>query len=174
MIMRSWFVLIFFSSILAFSLPVYADDSSSESASSASSFNQKGIDELRAGNPGIAVEFFLKAISLDAGQKHYYNNLGAAYMRLAEYSKAEEQLKKSLAIDGNFATALSNMSVTLFHLGRYRESYAYYRLSKKADSEYTEKRFDKNRVSSVVKRMSDEKPDDEELKRIKEYMESED
>jgi len=139
-------------------------------AEDSSSYNQKGMNELYGNHPGKAAEFFMQAISIDPAQKIYYNNLAAAYMRLEEYSKAEEQLKISLKFDCNYARALSNMSVTLFHLGRYKESYNFYRLSKKADSEYTRKRFDKNRVSSIIKKTSDAKPDDEELKSIRLYM----
>jgi tetratricopeptide (TPR) repeat protein len=130
------------------------------------------MSELNAGNPAGAVEFFLQAIAIDPGMKHYYNNLGAAYIRMGEYSKAEEHLKLSLKIDGNYARALSNMSVALFYLGRYREAYNYYLLTKRADREYSEKRFEKKRVSSAIKKLSDAKPDDEELKKIKEYMEA--
>lgn len=137
-----------------------------------SSLNQKGLDELYAGHPARAAEFFLTAIAADPKQKHYYNNLGAAYMRMGEYLKAEEQFKISLQFDSNYARALSNMSVTLFHLGRYRESYNYYVLTRKADREYSERRFEKKRVSSVIKKLSDEKPDNEELKKIMKYMES--
>jgi len=144
----------------------------SAGAENSSTFNQKGMDELYAGHPDRAAEFFIKAIAIDPGKKHYYNNLASAYMRMGEYLKAEEHLKKSLQLDSNYARALSNMSVTLFYLGRYRESYNYYLLTKKADREYTEKRFEKNRVSSVIKKLSDEKPDDEDLKKIKEYMDS--
>lgn len=93
-------------------------------------------------------------------------------MRLGEYAKAEEHLKISLELDGGYARALSNMSVTLFHLGRYSESYHYYLLTKKADSAYSEKRFEKKRVSSYIKKLSEGKPEDEDLKRIKDYMES--
>lgn len=141
-------------------------------AENSSSLNQKGMIELNAGKPANAAEFFLQAIAIDPGVKHYYNNLGAAYIRMGEYSKAEEQLKLSLKIDSNYARALSNMSVALFHLGRYRESYNYYLLTKRADREYSEKRFEKKRVSSAIKKIYDAKPDDNELKKIKEYMES--
>ena len=164
MIRRRCGVIIFSAVLLLVSIPAGAEDSSS--------FNRKGMDELRANHPDKAVEFFLKAISIDPGQKHYHNNLAAAYMRMGEYSKAEEQLKLSLQLDSNYARALSNMSVTLFHLGRYRESYSYYQAAKKADSEYSKERFDRKRVSSFIKKLSDEKPDDEDLKKIKEYIES--
>jgi Tfp pilus assembly protein PilF len=130
------------------------------------------MDELRGNNPAKAAEFFLKAIAIDPGRKHFYNNLAAAYMRMGEYSKAEEYLKISLSLDSNYARALSNMSVTLFHLGRYKESYKYYLLTKKADREYSEKRFEKKRVSSFINRLSEDKPEDEDLKKIKEYMQS--
>jgi len=130
------------------------------------------MEELRNNHPDKAAEYFVQAISIDPKQKHFHNNLAAAYMRLGEYAKAEEHLKISLELDGGYARALSNMSVTLFHLGRYRESYHYYLLTQKADSVYSEKRFEKKRVSSYIKKLSEGKPEDEELKRIKDYMES--
>jgi len=135
-------------------------------------YNQKGLDELRIGNHMEAVDFFVKAIAIDPSQKHYYNNLAAAYIRLGEYNKAEESLQLSLSLDSGNVKALANMSVTLFHLGRYREAYAYYIKSKRADSKYTQKRFDKGRISSSINKMSIEKPDDEDLKKIKKYLDS--
>ena len=159
---RIRFVAAFSVAALLLCKPAGADDSAL--------LNQKGLNELRRNNPESAIEFFIKAISIDTAQKHYYNNLGASYMRIGEYLKAEEQLKISLSIDNNYAKALSNMAVTLFHLGHYRESYTYYSLSKKADSGYTKMRFDKKRVSSLIKKTFDEKPGDEELKKIKNFM----
>lgn len=161
---RHRFTIIFSAAVFLICLHAYAENSLS--------LNRKGMNELYAGNPSKAAEFFLQAIAIDPGMKHYYNNLGAAYIRMGEYSKAEEQLKISLKIDGNYARALSNMSVTLFYLGRYRESYNYYLLTKRADREYSEKRFEKKRVSSAIKKLSETKPDDEELKKIKEYMDA--
>jgi len=158
-------ILLIFSAV-ALLLPLFAG------AEDSSIFNQKGLDELRTNHPDRAVEYFLHAISIDSGQKHYFNNLASAYIRLGEYTKAEEQLKISLQLDNSYARALSNMSITLFHLGRYRESYNYYLLTKQADREYAEQRFEKKRVSSFIKQLSDSKPDNTELKRIKEYLKS--
>jgi tetratricopeptide (TPR) repeat protein len=135
-------------------------------------YNQKGLNELQINNPKGAVDFFIQAISIDPSQKHYYNNLGAAYIRLGEYDKAEINLKKSLNLDAAYVKALANMSVALFHLGRYRESYSYYIQSKRIDGKYIRERFDKARVSSSIKKMSVEKPDDAELKEIRKYLDS--
>lgn len=161
---RRYYSIFLIAALLSVSLYAAAENSSS--------FNQKGMEELRNNNPGKAAEYFLRAISADSKQKHYHNNLAAAYMRLGEYARAEDHLKISLELDSGYARALSNMSVTLFHLGRYRESYKYYLLTKKADSEYSEKRFEKKRVSSYIKKLSDGKPEDSDLKKIREYMES--
>ncbi len=156
--------LIFLTAVLVMSLPVSAEDSSY--------YNQKGMDELRGNSPARAAEYFKQAISIDPDRKHYYNNLAAAYIRMGEYAKAEEQLMISLKLDSNYARALSNMSVTLFHLGRYGESYSYYLKSKKADSEYSEKRFNRKRIFSFIRKLSSENPENMELKKIREYMES--
>ncbi len=136
-------------------------------AADSSYYNQRGLDELRAGSPEKAAEFFTRAVESDPLKKHYHNNLAAAYIRLGEYSRAELSLKNSLKLDGSYAKALSNMSVVLFHLGRYRESYRYYLKSKSADRDYTEKRFEPGRVSSAVNKLSSEKPGDRDLRRIK-------
>lgn len=130
------------------------------------------MDELRINNPDKAAEYFTQAISVDSKQKHYHNNLAAAYIRLGDYTKAEEHLKKALELDGSYARALSNMAVTLFHQGRYMESYNYYLLTKKADSEYSKERFNRKRVSLYIKKLSAGKPEDTELKRIKDFVES--
>ena len=162
--MRGYIALVFFLILAAAPVNVSAEDSSF--------YNQRGLDELQIGNLEAATGFFLKAISIDSSQKHYYNNLAAAYIRLCEYAKAEENLKKSLSIDANYVKALANMSVTLFYLGRYRESYVYYIKSKRIDNKYIEERFDKGRVSSSIKKMSLERPDDKELNKIQKYLDS--
>jgi tetratricopeptide (TPR) repeat protein len=130
------------------------------------------MEELQSNHPDKAAEYFIQAIAVDSKQKHYYNNLAAAYLRLGEYKKSEEHLNKALELDGSYARALSNMSVTLFHQGRYIESYNYYILAKKADSEYSKKRFNKKRVSLYIKKLSQGKPEDTALKRINDYIES--
>lgn len=163
--MKRWYLFIYFYAAL-FSASLNAASWNS------SSLNQKGMEELRNNRPDIASEYFIQAISADPKQKHYHNNLAAAYMRLGKYAKAEEHLKRSLELDGSYARALSNMSVTLFHQRRYIESYNYYLLAKKADSEYSKKRFSKERVSSYIKKLSDGKPEDAELKRIKDFVDS--
>lgn len=160
-IKRGMFMAVTLTALLLW-VSIYAADSSY--------YNQKGIDELRGNSPAKAAEYFLRAISIDPSKKHYHNNLAAAYMRLGEYPKAEECLKNSLKLDPKFAKALSNMSVALFHMGRYRESYRYYQLSRSADREYTDKRFESSRVSSAIGKISSDKPEDRELKLIKEYV----
>jgi tetratricopeptide (TPR) repeat protein len=162
--MRGYIALVFFLVLAVAPLNVNADDSSS--------YNQKGLNELQIDNLEAASGFFLQAISIDPSQKHYYNNLAAAYIRLREYAKAEESLKKALSIDANYVKALANMSVALFHLGRYMESYNYYIKSKRIDNKYIEGRFDKERISSSIKKMSLERPDDKELKKIRKYIDS--
>ena len=135
-----------------------------------SDFNNRGMDELGKGNFSAAADYFLKAVSADPSQKHFYNNLASAYMRMGDYSKAEIYLKKSISLDKYYARALSNMSVTLFHLGRYRESYRYYLRSMKADPDYTGKRFERNRVILFIKNFSRSRPDDGTLKKINDYL----
>lgn len=126
---------------------------------------------LENGDNESASLYFMRAIAVDPSNKYYFNNMAASLMRRGDYAGAEKFLLCAIEIDDSYTRALSNMAVTLFHLGRYLESYSYYIRSLRSDSGYTESRFEKGRVEAAIKKLSGDRPQDKNLKRILEYLE---
>ena len=50
-----------------------------------------------------AIEFYKKALELDSGYKHSYNNLGNVYSDLKDYHKAIDMYQKAIDIDPKYA-----------------------------------------------------------------------
>jgi tetratricopeptide (TPR) repeat protein len=113
---------------------------------SAGYYNNMGLRSLKKGEYKKAEEYFLLAIEKNPSVKFYYNNLAAVYMQRGDYNSAYASLNRCIAIDGSYAKALANMTVTTFRLNRYFEAYTYYKKALKANPVYTKKRFEKNRV----------------------------
>jgi len=126
---------------------------------------------LNEGDPESASGYFIKAVIAEPSNKYYSNNMAASLMRRGDYHGAEKFLRHAIGLDAEYTRALSNMSITLFHLGRYRESYSYYIRSLQADRVYTKTRFEKGRVRAAIKKISDKNPDDYNIKRILDYLE---
>lgn len=139
----------------------------------AQEFNKTGMICLENGDNEAASFYFMRAISVDPSNKYYCNNMAVSLMRRGDYEGAEKFLFHAIEIDQGYTRALSNMAVTLFHLGRYLESYSYYIRSLNSDRGYTESRFEKGKVEAVIKKLSEDKPQDKNLKRILEYLGSE-
>lgn len=138
----------------------------------AESLNSKGMHELEAGNNRAAAEYFLQAIKSDPSKKNYYNNLAAAYIRIRDYSRAEQLLSMAITLDPNYAKALANMSVEMFRTGRYKKAYEYYKRAEQSDPAYTGERFRKKRVLARLKEEAKSNPDDHSLKIMIKQIES--
>jgi len=143
------------------------------SADRLSSFNNKGLESLRGGLYESAVMFFTKAIDSNRALDYLYNNRAAAYMKLKKYDQAKKDLEKSISLNPNNVKALSNMAIVMFHLKNYVKSYYYYSHVKKIAPSYTSKRFEKKRVKAKLKKMSENDPENSDLKKIIRRMESE-
>jgi len=133
-------------------------------------FNKTGMYYLNKGDPESASRYFIKAVAAEPSNKYYSNNMAASLMRRGDYSGAEKFLIHAIELDAEYTRALSNMSITLFYLGRYSEAYKYYVRSLQTDSRYTKKRFEKRKVRATIRRISNKDPDNENLKRILEYL----
>ena len=129
--------------------------------------NIQGMDRLRAGDHIGAERYFSESIKKNPGRKQFHNNLAVALMRQGEYRRAYEPLKKAISIDPEYAKALSYLAIVCFHLSRYKEAYAYYLLSRRADRGYTDSRFAKDRVIGEVERLSKKDPDNSVYKIIR-------
>ena len=89
-------------------------------------------------NPDLAIEYFLKAISLDPdfamtekfiellSKERFgwqvYNSLGWSYYQNGRNSKAMQMFKTSMQIQPNRSEALKGMGYIYFHLGRFSEA----------------------------------------------------
>lgn len=144
--------------------------SEAETKRSAPELNKTGMYYLKKGDSETASEYFMHAIIIDPSNKYYCNNMAASLMRRGDYAGAEKFLFHAVKLDGNYTRALSNMSVALFHMGRYREAYSFYVRSLNSDRMYTEARFERGRVKAAIKKISHNKPEDENLKMLLEYL----
>ncbi len=149
---------------LLFSLPpvLAADDECAAHTrlndADGSILNQAGLDRLRAGDNTGAEKFFRQSIGKDPGRGIFHNNLAVSLMRQGKYDTAYGHLKRAISIDPGHARALSNMAIVCFRLSRYREAYGYYRLSVRADREYTDARFARDRISREVDQLMEKDP----------------
>jgi tetratricopeptide (TPR) repeat protein len=139
---------------------------------SAGYYNRMGLRSLEKGEYGKAEEYFLLAIENNPAVKFYYNNLAAVYMKRGDYNSAYASLNRCIAIDGSYAKALANMTVTTFRLNRYLESYTYYKKALKADPVYTKKRFEKNRVVRYLRLLPDSKQENSGFSDVVKFIEN--
>ena len=100
---------------------------------------------------------------MDAGSSTTYNNLGAAYLRLKEYGKAEEAFSKALKIDPNFIKAAYNLSVSLYRQKKYYAAYKAYQKAKKIDAAYVKKRFNESHAREELHEELGKDPNNESL-----------
>lgn len=68
-----------------------------------------GVIQIQRGNPAGAVEKFLEAIKRDFTNAFALGNLGGAYLQLQQFGKAEEALKKAIALDPGMIEAHFNL-----------------------------------------------------------------
>ena len=68
-----------------------------------------------------AIDLLEQAISLKPKTKYPYSLLGEAYLKIKNYRKAEEVLKKAVAIKGDFAN-WNNLGVALYKQGQPGEA----------------------------------------------------
>ena len=84
--------------------------------------NNRGADELRAGHPESARQYFTNAVRLASGFGFAWGNLGVARRRLGDVDGALEAYRQALALDPENPTILSNLSGMFRSLGRDDEA----------------------------------------------------
>ncbi|MDT8428471.1 MAG: tetratricopeptide repeat protein [Pseudomonadales bacterium] len=73
-------------------------------------FNNLGVEKLIAGDIKEALPFFKNALWLEPELEIAWNNIGAAYNRLAEFELAEYSYKRSFDLDNTTAAAIGNLA----------------------------------------------------------------
>ena len=80
----------------------------------------KGLDEAKQGNYKSAINYYEKALDIDAQFAFAWDNLGLSYRKLDNYDKALYAYQKSLAIDPNGVVPLQNIAVAY----QYKKEYS--------------------------------------------------
>jgi len=87
---------------------------------------QKLYEEAKAaeaqGNNQAAVEKYEEMLTIAPHLGAAYNNLGALYLRMGDYTKAADVLKKGLKIDPEMPSASALLGVALFQMGDYESA----------------------------------------------------
>ncbi len=128
--------------------------------------NKMGLLKLKEKEYTDAKRYFMLAIRKNPSVKYYYNNISVACIRLRDYKRARNYLRIAIAIDPCYVKALSNMAVVCFYQLRFRDAYRYYLMARRVDNRYTDERFKFGRIIEGVERVSDENPENNELKLI--------
>ncbi len=79
----------------------------------------KGMELAQAGNNKGAIEQFKQAIAEHPDFMLAFNELGAQYLRLGEFDKAEEALAKALKLTPNSPTPLLTHGILLTLMGKF-------------------------------------------------------
>ena len=72
---------------------------------------------MRASQPAMAEQEFMKAAQLDPKGSSIYNDLALLYLDYGKFQKAGEQFKKVLELDPNYANVRNNLALVYFNLG---------------------------------------------------------
>ncbi len=79
-----------------------------------------GKIHLRGNKPQAAVSAFLAALSLMPENPSLLSNLGSAFLKLGNWTKARDYLDRTLVLDPTLIEARSNLGKALAHLGDYQ------------------------------------------------------
>jgi tetratricopeptide (TPR) repeat protein len=82
----------------------------------------KGRHAAGQGNGQQAITYFLQALALDPQFAGAHNDLGALYLTRGEWSQAVEQFQKTIDLALDHRLALSNLSIALIRMNRFREA----------------------------------------------------
>lgn len=74
-------------------------------------YSNIGVIEGLLGNKDLELKYYLKALEQKPGSTDLLNNIAAVYIERKEYSRAEENLLKVLAIEPNFKEAQDNLKI---------------------------------------------------------------
>ena len=85
-------------------------------------YNGLGLAYALTGQPDLARDHFIKAISLNPARADFFNNAGHLEMMEKQYAKAEEYLNKSLLINNRFEQAINNLAICRGLLGKESEA----------------------------------------------------
>lgn len=81
-----------------------------------------------------ALEYYRKALAVDAEFAQAHNNMGLCLMRLKQFPDAEREVKRAIALKPDYATAYFNLGMINHAMGRAPEARAAFEQSLKFES----------------------------------------
>jgi Tfp pilus assembly protein PilF len=85
-----------------------------------SSFNA-GLNHLREGRPGLALDAFRKAVREDAKNPYFQKGLGQAYLAVGKYDDAIQSFRKALELNPYYVDVRNDLGTALVMSGRRNE-----------------------------------------------------
>jgi tetratricopeptide (TPR) repeat protein len=85
-------------------------------------FNNRGVDQLAAGNPQPAAVWFRRALGSDPTTAFAWANLGVAQAFVGTYDEAVKSYLQALKINPQEMVAMSNLAAVYQRMGRSREA----------------------------------------------------
>ena len=140
----------------------------------ASHWNALGYYYLKAGKLREAEAHLLKAIETDSSYPIPHNNLGVVYLKQGRSEQAEEEFRRAVELKPNYSKAQYNLAVALFRQGRYIGAAKAYYTAREVDSDYVERRDNRENTKEKIKKALEQVAGDDkstkELKRMKQWL----
>lgn len=123
----------------------------------ASYWNALGYYYLEAGDLQGAEINLHKAIELDSNYPVPHNNLGVVYLKQKLPEQAESEFRQALRLNPHYCKAQYNLAVALFHQKRYMDAGKAYLKARELDSDYVERRNNREDIEKKIEKALDEK-----------------
>jgi Flp pilus assembly protein TadD len=135
--------------------------------------NALGYYFLKAGNLEEAEAHFLKAIELDGSYPIAHNNLGVLYLQQGQSEQAEKEFREAIKLNPLYCKAQYNLAVAFFRQRRYAEAAKAYLKAREIDSEYVDRRDNRENTQEKIERALEQVAKDDkstqELKRMRQW-----
>ena len=120
-------------------------------------WNALGYYYLKSGDLQEAKTNFTKAIELDGTYPIPHNNLGVVYLKKKSPEEAEREFRQAVRLNPHYCKAQYNLAVALFHQRRYMDAGKAYLKARDLDSEYVERRNDRENLEKKIDKVLDDK-----------------
>jgi tetratricopeptide (TPR) repeat protein len=97
---------------------------------------KKGCEAFLKGSTQAAIEHLQNAIKIDPEFADAHNDLGVIYLNSGRLEQGETEFQKATALAPYHNTAVSNLAIALFVLGRYHEACPFARRALKINPPY--------------------------------------
>lgn len=136
-------------------------------------WNALGYYYLKSGDLKEAETCFMKAIELDGTYPIPHNNLGVVFLKQGLPEQAEKEFRQAVRLHPQYCKAQYNLAVALFHQKRYMDAAKAYLKARELDSDYVERRNDRENIEKKIKEALGEATEDDqstrELKRMRQW-----